>query len=125
MEGIAVKGTSFFEKIFITTLSFIWLLLAACSTTSKDDDQDGLTRTHYLLEVGEKIPHPAPLPTETKIVVQWHLKNGETRRVEGFKGWDFNRDGRFEMVDVLNEDGTLQSRAFDFDGDGTIDGTEN
>jgi hypothetical protein len=100
------------------------VVATACASSAKDELDDGALKTHYTLQVGAQVPHPAPLPTQTDIFVKWHLKNGDTTTNRGFIGWDFNRDGRFEMVDVLNEDGSLQARVFDFDGDGTIDDTK-
>lgn len=97
--------------------------ILSCATTPPPSQVDPLTRTHCTLQIGEKIPNPTPLPEETKILVNWHLLNGSKVTSVGFRGWDFNRDGRYEMVDVLNEDGTLQARVYDFDGDGVIDDT--
>lgn len=93
--------------------------LGGCVTGS--DTSNSVAPTHYTLQVGERVPHPAPLPDETKILVKQHGQDGAVLARAGFRGWDFNKDGRFEMVDVLNEDGSLQVRAFDFDGDGVID----
>ena len=48
-------------------------------------------------------------------------KNGDRKTQTGFRGWDMDGDGRFELLEVLDPDGTVQARVYDFDGDGRID----
>lgn len=97
------------------------LLIQACVSAGGDGSEQGLTATHYTLEAAPAREHESPLPDETRIFVDWHYTAGESRRSEAFRGWDFDGDQRFEMVEVLNTDGSVQSRLFDFDGDGRID----
>lgn len=96
------------------------LSLGACATTPEETGT-GRTKTHYVLKVGDEVPFPQPLPTLTKIKVDWHYSDGSMATVDGYRGWDFNGDDRFDMVEVLAEDGGVQKRVFDFDGDGRID----
>jgi hypothetical protein len=42
----------------------------------------------------------------------------------GFRGWDFDGDNRFDLLEVLKPDGSVQMRAYDLDGDGVVDVTE-
>lgn len=97
------------------------LAVQACATLGGSGDGDDDLQTHYTLRAGEKTVHPAPLPAETSILVDWHHADGSKRTVTGFRGYDFGGDERFEMVEVLNEDGTIQSYVYDFDGDGRVD----
>jgi hypothetical protein len=97
------------------------LAVQACASLGGSGDEDDDLRTHYTLRAGEKTVHPAPLPVEASILVDWHHADGSKKTVTGFRGYDFGGDERFEMVEVLNEDGTVQSYVYDFDGDGRVD----
>lgn len=97
-------------------------LLGGCASTDKaDSDEPGAEKTHYVLKLGDTIPHPKPLPARTDVMVEWHYSNGATSLSPGFRGWDFDGDTRFEMVEVLSDEGQRQAMVFDFDGDGRID----
>ena len=74
-----------------------------------------------MLRLGPKHPQARPLPDETDILIEWHYSDGSTTRTVGFRGWDFDRDGRFEMVEVLDPSAHVTRRVLDFDGDGRID----
>lgn len=89
--------------------------------TGEPEGPEGAVRTHYTLKEGQKTKYPKPLPDRTDIEVQWHYSNGATTNSDGFRGWDLDGDDRYEMVEVLNEDGTTQSYVYDFDGDGSVD----
>lgn len=100
------------------------LMLFASCVTSSGGDGDTLENTHYTLHKGKTVIHPTPLPSETPILVDWFDTEGNMKTTNGFRGWDFNGDGRFEMVEVLGTDGIVQARVYDFDGDGTTDLTK-
>jgi hypothetical protein len=106
-----------FVAIFAVVLG-----LAACVTPSADD-KESAKRTHYTLKLGKKTAYHPPLPTRTDIEVTWHYSNGATETLSGYRGWDFDGDDRFEMIEVLAKDGAVQSRVYDFDGAGEIDRT--
>lgn len=97
------------------------LAVCACSTTDGDDKARPKTNTYYTLQPGDKKVNPAPLPAETPIAVDWHHSDGSSRTIKGFRGFDFDGDGRFEMVEVLKSDGSIQSYVYDFDSDGRVD----
>lgn len=98
-------------------------LAGGCQTPGKDPapQQEKAQPTHYTLEFGPEEHETPALPVKRKIWVQWHKGAAEGRRVEGFRGYDFNDDGRLDMVEVLSETGEVQTRLFDFDGDGRVD----
>jgi hypothetical protein len=98
--------------------------LVGCATTAPEDLDPKGKKTHYTLRTGEPLPHAEPKSTETPILVDWYYENGAVLTSEGFRGWDFDHDGRFDMLQVLSEDGQIQGLAFDFDGDGRIDATK-
>ncbi len=101
--------------------ALVALLAAGCAGTPTAGDAELGGETHYTLKRGDRKVHPKPLPTETPILVDHFQGDGSKVTSAGFRGWDFNGDGRFEMVDVLNEDGSVQARLFDFDEDGRAD----
>lgn len=93
---------------------------AGCATTEPAMDGPAV-KTHYTLTTGSTIIHPGMLPRETPVFIEWHYSNGDKVKSRGFTGWDFDGDGRFEMVDVHGDSPATQATVFDFDGDGTID----
>ena len=58
-------------------------------------------------------------------MVNWTYSDGSKKSKEGFRGWDMDHDGRFDMLEVVDGEGQIVSWAYDFDGDGVIDAVEN
>ena len=110
------------------TLSIaVFGLTFACATTPKaavTARPSVLPPSLYTLKEGDKIQNQMPLPNKTKISVNWQNVEGKPDPVEGFRGWDLDHDGRFDMLEVLDEAGNTNMWAFDFDGDGVIDAVE-
>lgn len=75
----------------------------------------------YTLKEGVKVSYEAPLPNKTEIMVNWTYSDGGKKTQEGFRGWDFDHDGRFEMLEVLDPSGKPTMWAYDFNADGVID----
>ena len=98
------------------------LVFAGCATTS-EEEEGPLRRTHYTIRPGDPIPHRWPLPAEHPVYIDWHYTDSSVQPTKGFRGWDFNSDGLFDMLEVLNADGEVQISAYDFDHDGIIDET--
>lgn len=97
------------------------LLISCMTLEAEKPEEDDLEPTHYTLRLGEPVINQNPLPTYTPIMVDWHYKNGAIKSNIGFKGWDFNKDGRLDMVEVVGNDGSIEKYVFDFDFDGEID----
>ncbi len=114
------------------------LLLTACTTAEKSSENaaknateldaetleqkpKSLAPSFYTLKEGAKIKNIAPLPNKTEIIVNWTYSDGGKKTQEGFRGWDFDHDGRFDMLEVLDQKGKPSVWAYDFDGDGLID----
>jgi hypothetical protein len=109
---------------FILWLGLISASFLGLSCASTDEKSDENIKTHYTLTLGKTKVHGEPLANETMIKVNWHHANGDVKTVDGFRGWDFDYDGRFEMIEVLSESGEPQTYVFDFDADGVIDAVQ-
>lgn len=101
--------------------------LVGCATTNTPDDSGKpkvVAPAFYTLKEGSKMVNKAPLPNKTEIMVNWTYTDGSKKSKEGFRGWDLDHDGRFDMLEVLGPDGEHQMWAYDFDGDGVIDAVD-
>lgn len=115
----------------------IYCLLAAvsssCSTTTDlkteanhpPEKAKAAGPAFYILKEGDKVENKLPLPNKTQIMVNWTYSDGSKKSKEGFRGWDMDHDGRFDMLEVVDGEGQVVSWAYDFDGDGVIDAVEN
>lgn len=122
-------------------LNYLWIVLALGATACKSDDKEdtldpvGVTssqdieiiekvhgpRISFVLKMNQHLVAPPILPQKTVIDVIWTFEDGYVQSFPGFLGWDFDRDGRFEMVEVFGPKNTIKNKVFDFDGDGKID----
>jgi hypothetical protein len=96
------------------------ILAGACATTEKTVAEKPKP-THFTLkmqkeEVGDKL-----VPTGYPIHVDWY--EGEQLMVSepAFRGWDFNGDGRIEMLEQVDTATNNVKLFYDFDFDGRID----
>ena len=106
----------------------VWTLVFAlgvvgCSTTETPEmpEVKVTSPAFYTLKEGAVIEHPSPLPNLTKIFVNWTYSDGGKSSHEGFRGWDIDRDGSFDMLEALDAEGKPYMWAYDFDGNGVID----
>ena len=99
------------------------VLLGACATEKKEVPPSPMevTEQGFVLEQAPMKPYAEPLPDKQDVFVTWHYTDGSTKRVLAYRGWDFNKDGRVDMLEVMALDGTSEAMAFDFNGDGKID----
>jgi hypothetical protein len=93
---------------------------SCASLRGKDADPSDVKPTHYTLRLETEQKQIPPLPSYTPIMVDWHYKSGEVVSKLGFKGWDFNGDKRFDMIQAVEDSGAGET-VFDFDFDGEID----
>ena len=97
------------------------VLLFRCASVSDNKEAVEPAKPAYYTLRGEKTQkHPAPLPDQTDIFVDWKYTDGSTHSGLGFRAWDIDHDGRFDALEVLDENGQTASWAFDFEGDGRI-----
>ena len=99
---------------------FTVVLFAAwgCATT---EEPKGPAEPQLMLKAGATIPHVSPLPDQTNIEVVWHHPDGRKVTYRGFRQWDFDKDGRVEMLEVFDEAGEVKAYVYDFDADGKVD----
>ncbi len=74
---------------------------------------------NVILGVPQQLPRP--LPVQYPVTLEQTMTNGSVKVDRGFRGWDVNRDGRLDILDVLDEHGQTLTSAFDFDFDGKVD----
>ena len=106
----------------ICTLACV-ILVIGCATTPEPQmvESKVVSPAFYTLKEGAVIPNKAPLPSQTKIFVNWTYSDGGKSSQEGFRGWDIDRDGNFDMLEALDAEGKPYMWAYDFDGNGVID----
>lgn len=106
------------------------LLVYACASRNTSQiDQEAVnskvvTPSFYTLKEGRQTKRAMPLPNNSDIEINWTYSDKSKKTNDGFRGWDFDHDGRFDMLEVLDGQGAVVSWAYDFDGDGIIDKTE-
>lgn len=107
----------------------VMTLLNGCVTLQKPHPESSeklaAGPAFYVLREGEQLDYPMPLPNRTQILVDWTYSDGAKHSKEGFRGWDVNHDGRFDMVEVLDQAGMPVAWAYDFNGDSVIDAVEH
>lgn len=106
-------------------------LMAIAATGSKafgetaEKEEGDPKPAFYILKEGDKAMSPSPLPDLTRILINWTYSDNSKTSQEGFRGWDIDHDGRFDMLEVLDASGKTLSWAYDFDGDGAVDALES
>ena len=97
-------------------------LLFYCSTAEKVEPMAAPPREiYYTLRNTNVQNHSAPLPTETNLIVEWTYSDGSVQVGQGFRGWDFDHNGKFEALESIDAEGITALWAYDFDEDGKID----
>ena len=109
------------QLVILLRLTWTLLSVVGCETATKKLEPKVPQRTHYTMREGKATRYSEPLPTRTDFIVEWHYTSGRTEELTGFHAWDFIGQGRYSMVEVLGEDGSITHRLFDFDGDGHTD----
>ncbi len=112
------------KKTAVFSALITGLLTAGCSLDEKPKAKEAIDPnqpTHYTISVGPTQGYQDPLPNYVPIFVDWHLAGGGLKQTLAYRGWDFDKDGRLDMVEVLNKDQTKAAFVFDFDRDGHVD----
>lgn len=100
------------------------LVSVACATAPEPEKKGPPEPVFYTLRTAEPIQHTSPLPNQISIFVDWKLSDGSMVSNEGFRGWDIDHDGKFDVLEVLAADGSTTSWVYDFNADGKIDAME-
>jgi hypothetical protein len=105
-------------------IGFFLGFLGACShigdlTRDNDAALEGLNLPEFTIEGGRwEIGKSRLWPNSQSIELVF--EEDDSRR-QAFVGWDFNRDGTIDVLDVLDRHGQPSHRLYDFDFDGIID----
>ena len=111
----------------LPTLFFVGILLSiliyGCATTPEEPGSKPIERTHFSLLKGDAVKASSELPVYYPVWVVWYRGEVEVSRELGFRAWDFNGDGRIDMVEALSrvETPEVTARAYDFHFEGAID----
>lgn len=108
----------------IQSCLLMMLVCASCATTPEPEVKGPPEPVFYTLRTAKPIKHESPLPNKISIYVDWKMSDGSTVSKEGFRGWDIDHDGKFDVLEVLSEDGVTTSWVYDFNGDGKVDAVE-
>ena len=103
-------------------------ILAGCFTTAAKQPESGVATAKqapkviaYDVKQGPWVAHNQPLPAEQNVFIDWYYSDGSVVRQRAYRGWDFNADGRFDMLEALDAERKTSARLFDFTGNGKID----
>ena len=105
----------------IRHLAYLVAVVGCASTKSKPVHEAAPQVTHQVLSKLPVIRHPAPLPAEQPIQSTTYIGDRKVGSRLVYRGWDFDRDGSFEMLESINDKSGRPVYSIDFDGDGTID----
>ena len=102
--------------------SEIFGLFTSCATTPPPVEEQPIpVRVGFEVKSTSVIENPSPLQNQSEIEVTWNMSDGSVETQKSFRGWDFDHDGRFDMLEILTSDGKTKSWAMDFNSDGKID----
>ena len=97
---------------------------AGCLHWFDGDEQDDET-AYEIIKVGDPVSFSMPLPDLTKVYREKYKGEKLLSQSLAYRVWDFNKDGRYDLVEVINEKGDVKLRAFDLDFDGKVDEVEH
>ncbi len=104
----------------------ISILGAGCVSTEKtvEAPKEVPQVTHFVLDPAPTIHAQAPLPDVTPFYVKVYSEQQLLERRLAYKAWDFNKDGKPDMLEYFDDHGEVIRRAYDFNGDGKVDREE-
>ncbi|NRA43716.1 MAG: hypothetical protein HRU09_02040 [Oligoflexales bacterium] len=97
---------------------------AGCLHWFDGDEQDDEV-PYELIKVGDPVSFSMPLPDLTKVYREKYKGDKLLSQSLAYRVWDFNKDGRYDLVEVINEKGDVELRAYDLDFDGKVDEVEH
>ena len=75
----------------------------------------------YVVSADSVKRNPRPLPNLVSFNVRWKSDAGEIPTKKIYRGWDVDRDGQIDMLEVTDKNDMNPQYFFDFNGDGKID----
>ena len=86
------------------------------------DDEEA---PYEIIKVADPIGFSMPLPDLTRVYRESYQGDKLVNQSLAYRVWDFNKDGRYDLVEVLNSKGEIELRAYDLDFDGIVDEVEH
>jgi len=100
--------------------------LGACASPGGENRSagDSVVPTNVKVERRETSKNISPLPLVTAVTMRQFYSDGHHEDRKAYVEYDFNRDGRVDMLEVLDAQGKPVTYVYDFDFDGIIDAHE-
>lgn len=80
---------------------------------------------YEVLKLSDPVSFSMPLPDLTKVYREKYQGDQLISQNLAYRVWDFNKDGRYDLVEVIDDKGALKLRAYDLDFDGVVDEVEH
>lgn len=117
--GPNIKSNSnLWGKVLVSGFA-ICSLVCGCQTTKKASEE--AEKIQFVIEKGAIEPNTGAIPQYIPVYVKTMKGQEVVDKKLGYRGWDFNKDGRIDMLEILDDKGLVSTTAFDFDLDGTVD----
>ena len=107
-------------------LMLLMQVLTACATSPWQGGEGGssVVATTSSVIRADTYKNISPLPDVTASVFRQQFSDGHYEDRPGYLEYDFNRDGRVDMLGVLGPEGETSMWVYDFDFDGKVDAYE-
>ncbi len=105
---------------------FISILAVGCASTEKTEEpsKEAPQPTHFVLDPAPVLKGDDPLPDLTAVYVKVYAVDRLVERRLAYKAWDFNKDGKADLLEYVDAEGHVIRRAYDFNSDGKVDREE-
>ncbi len=112
-------------KDLISLITLAMLALAGCVADGEKKVQPKLIEEPELPSYSYKMGAPRlekdPLPNLQPVYITNNLPSETAEPQLGYRGWDFDKNGRIDMLEIIDLNGNQVSSVFDFNGDGKLD----
>lgn len=105
--------------IWLYTIFFALLVQVGClGVGNKKVENKGKKQ---VLRAGELQENTDPLPNYIPYYLDSFVDSKLSESQLRYRAWDFNKDGRIDMLETLDKSGNVEMKVYDLDFDGTID----
>ena len=105
----------------------IYIMIAAqvgCTHWFRGEDEEEQI-PYEVFKVSDTVRFSKPLPDLTKVYREKYQGEKLISQNLAYRVWDFNKDGRYDLVEVIDPKGIIKLRAYDLDFDGVVDEVEH